>query len=37
MKVIVPGTGNMGSALVKQLTRAGHSVAVTGRNFEERP
>jgi predicted dinucleotide-binding enzyme len=35
MKVIVLGTGNMGSAFVKQLTRAGHSVAVTGRNLEK--
>src|SRR4051794_9051594 len=35
MKVIVLGTGNMGSAFVKQLTRAGHSVAVTGRNLKK--
>ena len=35
MKVIVLGTGNMGSAFVKQLTRAGHTVAVTGRNLEK--
>jgi 8-hydroxy-5-deazaflavin:NADPH oxidoreductase len=33
MKVTVLGTGNMGSAFVKQLTRAGHSVTVTGRNL----
>lgn len=35
MEVIVLGTGNMGSAFVKQLTRAGHTVAVTGRNLEK--
>ncbi len=35
MKVIVLGTGNMGSAFVKQLTGAGHTVAVTGRNLEK--
>ena len=35
MKVIVLGTGNMGSAFVKQLTRAGHSVAVTGRDIQK--
>lgn len=32
MKVTVIGTGNMGSAFVKQLTKAGHEVRVTGRN-----
>ncbi|WP_026350118.1 NAD(P)-binding domain-containing protein [Bordetella sp. FB-8] len=32
MKVTVVGTGNMGSAFVKQLTKAGHEVRVTGRN-----
>lgn len=32
MKVSVIGSGNMGSAFVKQLTAAGHSVAVTGRD-----
>jgi len=32
MKVTVIGAGNMGSALVKQLTRAGHQVTVTARN-----
>jgi 8-hydroxy-5-deazaflavin:NADPH oxidoreductase len=35
MKVTVLGTGNMGSAFVKQLTRAGHSVTVTGRNLDK--
>jgi len=32
MKVTVIGAGNMGSAFVKQLTRAGHEVAVTARD-----
>jgi predicted dinucleotide-binding enzyme len=32
MKVIVIGAGNMGSAFVKQLTRAGHEVSVTARD-----
>jgi 8-hydroxy-5-deazaflavin:NADPH oxidoreductase len=32
MKITVIGTGNMGSAFVKQLTKAGHSVSVTGRD-----
>lgn len=34
MKVTVIGAGNMGAALVKQLTRAGHQVSVTGRNLD---
>lgn len=33
MNITVIGTGNMGSAFVKQLTRAGHAVRVTGRDF----
>ncbi|MBN3785986.1 NAD(P)-binding domain-containing protein [Burkholderia sp. Ac-20353] len=33
MKITVLGTGNMGSALVTQLARAGHSVQVVGRNL----
>ncbi len=33
MKVTVIGTGNMGSALVKQLSKAGHQVRVTGRDL----
>ncbi|PUA19868.1 NADPH-dependent F420 reductase [Glaciimonas sp. PCH181] len=33
MKVTVIGAGNMGSAFVKQLTRAGHQVTVTTRNL----
>ncbi len=32
MKVTVIGAGNMGSAFVKQLTRAGHEVSVTARD-----
>ena len=31
MKVTVIGAGNMGSAFVKQLVRAGHQVSVTAR------
>jgi predicted dinucleotide-binding enzyme len=33
MKVTVIGTGNMGSAFVKQLAKAGHAVRVTGRDL----
>lgn len=33
MKVTVLGAGNMGSAFVKQLTKAGHRVRVTARNL----
>ncbi|MEY4099877.1 MAG: hypothetical protein RL300_1048 [Pseudomonadota bacterium] len=32
MKVLVIGSGNMGSGFVKQLTAAGHSVSLTGRD-----
>jgi predicted dinucleotide-binding enzyme len=32
MKVTVIGAGNMGSAFVQQLTRAGHQVSVTARD-----
>jgi predicted dinucleotide-binding enzyme len=32
MKVLVIGSGNMGSAFVKQLSAAGHEVSVTARN-----
>jgi len=32
MKITVLGAGNMGSAFVKQLTRAGHQVSVTARD-----
>lgn len=33
MKVTIIGTGNMGSAFVKQLAKAGHQVRVTGRDL----
>ena len=32
MKVLVIGAGNMGSAFIKQLSRAGHQVSVTARD-----
>jgi predicted dinucleotide-binding enzyme len=32
MKVTLIGTGNMGSALAKQVAKAGHSLVVTGRD-----
>ncbi|WP_031404566.1 NADPH-dependent F420 reductase [Thiomonas sp. FB-Cd] len=32
MKITVIGSGNMGSAFVQQLTKAGHQVIVTGRD-----
>jgi len=32
MKITVIGAGNMGSAFVKQLSRAGHQVSVTARD-----
>ncbi|WP_137894647.1 NAD(P)-binding domain-containing protein [Ramlibacter sp. 2FC] len=35
MKVTVIGAGNMGSAFVQQLTRAGHQVSVTARDAEK--
>ena len=35
MKVTVIGAGNMGSAFVKQLVAAGHSVSVTARNLDK--
>ena len=35
MKITVIGTGNMGSAFVKQLSRAGHQVSVTARHQEK--
>ena len=35
MKVTVIGAGNMGAALVKQLSHAGHQVSVTARSLEK--
>lgn len=35
MQITVIGAGNMGSAFVKQLVRAGHQVKVTGRDFSK--
>lgn len=35
MNITIIGAGNMGSALTKQLTQAGHTVTVTSRNLEE--
>ena len=35
MKVTVIGTGNMGSAFVKQLAKAGHQIRVTGRDLQK--
>jgi len=32
MKVTVIGSGNMGSALAKQIAKAGHPLVITGRN-----
>ncbi len=33
MKITIIGTGNMGSAFAGQLSRAGHIVRITGRDF----
>jgi predicted dinucleotide-binding enzyme len=35
MKITVVGTGNMGSAFAKQLSAAGHTVRITGRDIEK--
>lgn len=35
MKITVVGTGNMGSAFVKQLSAAGHIIRVTGRDLNK--
>jgi predicted dinucleotide-binding enzyme len=35
MKITVIGAGNMGSAFVKQLSRAGHQVSVTARSTDK--
>jgi 8-hydroxy-5-deazaflavin:NADPH oxidoreductase len=32
MKVTLIGTGNMGAALAKQITKAGHALVITGRD-----
>jgi predicted dinucleotide-binding enzyme len=35
MKVTIIGSGNMGSALARQVAKAGHSVVVSGRNADK--
>lgn len=35
MNITLIGTGNMGSALARQLSRAGHTLAITGRNADK--
>lgn len=35
MKITLIGTGNMGAGFVKQLTKAGHQVRVTGRDLSK--
>lgn len=35
MQVTVIGAGNMGSAFVKQLTKAGHQVTVVARDLRK--
>jgi predicted dinucleotide-binding enzyme len=35
MKITVIGAGNMGSAFIKQLSRAGHQVSVTARSADK--
>lgn len=35
MNITLIGTGNMGSALTKQISKAGHTVVVTGRNADK--
>jgi hypothetical protein len=35
MKITVMGSGNMGSAFAKQLSRAGHNVRITGRDISK--
>ena len=37
MNITLIGTGNMGSALAKQLTRAGHAVRITARDPAKAP
>lgn len=35
MNITLIGTGNMGSALAKQISKAGHTLVVTGRNADK--
>jgi predicted dinucleotide-binding enzyme len=35
MNVTLIGTGNMGSALARQISRAGHKLVITGRNADK--
>jgi hypothetical protein len=35
MKVTLIGTGNMGSSLAKQITKAGHTLVIAGRNADK--
>jgi 8-hydroxy-5-deazaflavin:NADPH oxidoreductase len=35
MKVTLIGSGNMGSALAAQISRAGHALVITGRNIDK--
>src|SRR4051812_5854994 len=35
MNITILGAGNMGSALAKQFSRAGHKVRITSRNAEK--
>jgi predicted dinucleotide-binding enzyme len=35
MNILIIGAGNMGAALVKQLSRAGHRITVTARSLEK--
>ena len=35
MKVTLIGSGNMGSALATQISKAGHTLVITGRNTDK--
>jgi predicted dinucleotide-binding enzyme len=35
MKVTLIGSGNMGSALATQISKAGHALVITGRNADK--
>lgn len=35
MKITLIGSGNMGSALAKQISRSGHTLVITGRNADK--